>query len=136
MGPLWSREGFAFCPRIGEDSKITEHGYKWILRDTLAKVFGRENGRANTRGRTHPAILTMLKEISTGYGEFGPQKVTVTPNQESVDRWDKVLWARTGELRKSIQKLRRLMGRLYLGEGLLDVVSTPFSITIERFEMF
>jgi hypothetical protein len=71
MGPLWSREGFTFCPRIGEDPKITEHDYNWILRDALAKVFGREHGRASTGGRPHPAILATLEEIPTGHGEFG-----------------------------------------------------------------
>ncbi len=72
MGPLWSREGFAFYPRISEDLKTTEHGYKWILRDTLAEVFSRENERANTGGIPHAAILIMLKEILIGYGEFSP----------------------------------------------------------------
>ena len=47
MVPLWSREGFAFCPQIGEDAKTAKHGNRWILCDTLAKVSGREDGHAN-----------------------------------------------------------------------------------------
>jgi len=72
VGPLWSREGFTFCPRISEDLKTTEYRYKWILRDTLAEVFGRENERANIGGIPHAAILIILKEILIGYGEFSP----------------------------------------------------------------
>ena len=67
MWPLRSRERCTFCARVGEDPRITEHGYSRILCDTLAKVFGREDGRVDRGGRPH----STLEQVPTGHGEFG-----------------------------------------------------------------
>ncbi len=68
MWPLWSREGFAFRPRTGGNTKTREPGHQWILRGALAEISCRENGRAGSRERQHVA---KLENVSKGYGEVG-----------------------------------------------------------------
>lgn len=58
-------------PRIGEDSRTTEHGYGRIVCDALAEVSGRGNGCANLGKQTHSAILATGEKVLIRYGESG-----------------------------------------------------------------
>ena len=64
-----SREGLTFCSEIGEDAKVAEYGFGWILRETMAKLFGKKIGHRGAGGTAFLAILA--EEISTRNGEFG-----------------------------------------------------------------
>ena len=66
-----SREGLAFCSEIGEVAKAAEYGLGWILRETMAKLFGKNTGHRGTGGR---AFLAIPEEVSTGNGKLASLK--------------------------------------------------------------
>ena len=63
-----SREGLTFCSEIGENAKVAEYGLGWILRKTMAKLFGKKIGHRGAGGTAFLAIFE--EEISTGNGKF------------------------------------------------------------------
>lgn len=121
MWLVWSVERRAVCSRVGEDLKTADHGRTWILRKSLARISGREHWRASKRGRSYSALF---REIPTGYGDF--ERVKVTSDRESIDRWEKVSWSRSKGLRK------RLMGRLYLEDDISHSVFRVLNHSTDR----